>query len=124
MWSDFVFNGPYEGDIPTSINGVALPQEYIDFMSEHNGGEGDTGSSWLVLFPVEELQEMNDEYEIGKYLKDKMIIGSNGAGELIGIDNEGNYFIVPDMIEEEYLSILGDSIDELPEDLNRYWDEL
>lgn len=67
---------------------------------------------------------MNDEYEIGKYLKDKMIIGSNGAGELIGIDNEGNYFIVPDMMEEEYLSILGDSIDELPEDLNRYWDEL
>ena len=44
-------------------------------MKEHNGGEGDTGESWLVLFPI----------------------------------------------EEEYLEVIGDCIDNLPTDINSYW---
>lgn len=36
-----------------------MPEQYIDFMKRNNGGEGDIGESWLILFALEELQEMN-----------------------------------------------------------------
>ena len=120
MWSDFEFNEPYSGEFETVIYGVELPKEYVEFMKEHNGGEGDTGESWLVLFPIEELKEINDDYH--DFLPDgSIIIGSNGSGELFGLNSDGKYFIVPEIIEEEYLEVVGDSIDNLPADINRYW---
>ena len=61
-------------------------------MKKHNGGEGDIGETWLILYPLEELQEINDDYEIEEFLPGHIIIGSNGGGELYGIDNKGNYF--------------------------------
>lgn len=120
MWSDFEFNEPYSGEFDTVIYGVELPKEYVEFMKEHNGGEGDTGESWLVLFPIEELKEINDDYH--DFLPDgNIIIGSNGSGELFGLNSDGKYFIVPEIIEEEYLEVIGDSIDNLPTDINSYW---
>lgn len=120
MWSDFEFNEPYSGEFETVIYGVELPKEYVEFMKEHNGGEGDTGESWLVLFPIEELKGINDDYH--DFLPDgNIIIGSNGSGELFGLNSDGKYFIVPAIIEEEYLEVVGDSIDNLPADINRYW---
>ena len=59
QWNEFEFNKPYEGSEISSINGISLPEQYIDFMKRHNGGEGDIGESWLILFALEELQEMN-----------------------------------------------------------------
>ena len=100
MWSKFDFNDPYEGEVLESINNTPIPAEYINFMKKHNGGEGDTGESWLMLYPFEELVEINEEYQ--EYLKDGFIIGTNGGGELFGINGDGRYFIVPDIIEEPH----------------------
>lgn len=123
MWSEFDFNNPYEGIIPKTMCGLELPSEYIEFMKKHNGGEGDTGESWLVIYPVEELEEINDNYR--EYLpKGNIIIGSNGGEELIGLNSEGQYFIVPEIIEEDYMKVIGDSIENLPVDINRFWSEL
>lgn len=122
MWSDFDFNEPYNGEFYNVIYGVELPEEYVAFMKAHNGGEGDIGESWLVLFPIEELQDVNDDYH--EFLPEgNIIIGSNGGGELFGINNTGQYFIVPELIEEEYLEVIGESIESLPADINRYWNE-
>ena len=68
-WKDFEFNKPYSGDLVKEINGVPLPQQYIGFMKDHNGGEGDIGETWLVLFPLEELDEINKELPPGVYMK-------------------------------------------------------
>lgn len=58
MWSNFVFNTPYDGISPEIINGAELPDEYIEFMKLHNGGEGDTGE--FIEIPktkvIEELE--------------------------------------------------------------------
>ena len=99
MWKDFDFNEPYDGSFPEKINGADLPNEYIEFMRKHNGCYGDTGESYLVLFPIEELEESNDDYNISDYL-------------------EGCF------IEEEYLTVIGDSIENLPEDINKFWKNL
>ena len=85
-WGMFEFNSPYFGEIIEKINDVVLPNDYIELMKKHNGGEGDIGETWLILYPLEELQEINDDYEIEEILPGHIIIGSNG-GELYWIDN-------------------------------------
>ena len=115
-----------ERDINNSINeinGVELPQQYIDFMLLHNGGESDLGETWFILYPMEELEEINEDYEVDKYLPRRIIIGSNGGGELYGIDSEGNYFNVPEMMDEEYITSFGTDLDQLPDKINEFWAE-
>lgn len=123
MWEKFKFNEALNEATENSISGVQLPDDYLKFMLKHNGGEGDIGDSWLVLYPFEELQEINDEYSedlpVGH-----IIIGDNGGGELFGVNCDGKYFIVPELIEEEYLEILGESIENLPAYIENYWSHL
>ena len=122
-WNEFEFNNPYEGKIINEINGVELPRQYIDFMLLHNGGEGDLGETWFILYPIEELEEINEDYEVDRYLPGRIIIGSNGGGELYGIDSEGNYFNVPEMMDEEDITFFGTDLDQLPDKINEYWAE-
>lgn len=123
MWDDFDFNPGYDGEEITEINGVRLPENYIEFMKLHNGGEGDIGedAGWLVLYPMEELREVNNDEYIRECLPEGIIIGSNGAEELYGIDIHGNYFNVPSLIEEEYLTVICDDISDFAERLNEFW---
>lgn len=120
-WGEFVFNAPYGGAVIEKINEVVLPKDYVAFVKIHNGGEGDIGETWLILYPLEELQEINDDYEIEEFLPGHIIIGSNGGGELYGIDNKGNYFNVPALIDEEDISLLGTDMEFLPDRINALW---
>lgn len=120
-WGKFEFNDSYEGEEIGKVNNVILPEQYIEFMRKHNGGEGDIGETWFVLFPLEELQEINDDYEIEEFLPGHIIIGSNGGGELYGIDKDGNYFNVPALIDEDDVSLLGTDIESFPERVNDLW---
>ena len=38
-WGMFEFNTPYVGEIIEKINDVVLPNDYIEFMKKHNGGQ-------------------------------------------------------------------------------------
>lgn len=123
-WNEFVFNEPYVGDKIEHINNVVLPKQYLEFMKNHNGGEGDIGETWLILLPLEKLQEINDDYCMENFLPNHIIIGSNGNGELYGVDSSGNYFNVPIMIDENDVTVLGDDIDLLPNKINDFWKHL
>ena len=79
-WGTFEFNTPYLGETIEKINEVVLPKDYIEFMKKHNGGEGDIGETWLIIYPLEELKEINDDYESEEFLPGHIIIGSNGGG--------------------------------------------
>lgn len=120
-WGEFEFNEPYTGDDIVRINEVELPKQYIEFMKKHSGGEGDIGENWLVLYPLEDLQEINDDYEIEQFLPGHIIIGSDGGGELYGIDNEGNYFNVPVIMDVNDITLLGQDIELLPDKINDLW---
>lgn len=120
-WGEFIFNEPYIGVEIKQINKVALPKQYLKFIKKHNGGEGDIGETWLQLFRLEELQEINDDYCIEDFLPNHIIIGSNGNGELYGIDSDGNYFNVPIIIDKEDVAILGNDIHLLPDRINDFW---
>ena len=118
---NFVFNEPYIGNEIKQINNVVLPKQYLEFMKKHNGGQGDIGETWLELFTLEDLQEINDDYCIEDFLPDHIIIGSNGNGELYGIDSDGVYFNVPALMDEDDVTVLGDDINLLPDKINNFW---
>ena len=46
------------------------------------------------------------------FLPGHIIIGSNGGGELYGIDNKGNYFNVPVLIDEDDVAVLSHDFDD------------
>ena len=124
MWEKFRFNEPYIGDNVTEINGVKLPQSYIDFMLKHNGGEGDIGQTWLLLYRIEELKKINDEYGLSDILPNHIVIGSNGGEEFYGIDANGMFFNIPSLFDEQDVIVLCDDMEIFAEKVNDFWKNL
>lgn len=100
--------------------GVKLPKDYIDFMMFSNGCEGSIGESYIVMWPIEELVQCNEDYEVEDYVPGLILFGSNGAGEAYGFDMRGeqvSYIMVPFMLEYEAIIRQGYTIHEFFERL-------
>ena len=68
--------------------GVPLPGEYLDFLRQHNGGEGFVGENYVVFWKAEELAQFNREYEVKQYAPGIILFGSDGGGEGYGFDTQ------------------------------------
>ena len=66
--------------------GQALPSDYLQFIGEHDGGEGFIGDRYLILWRSGELATFNIEYEVEKYAPGIVLFGSDGGGEGYGFD--------------------------------------
>lgn len=67
--------------------GQELPREYHDFLEITDGGEGFVGSgSYVILWTVEELIDLNDAYGVHDFMPGLLIFGSDGGGEAFGFD--------------------------------------
>jgi hypothetical protein len=67
--------------------GVKLPAQYVEFLKLTNGYEGLVGKAcYVMLWRVEELDSMNEAYEVQKYAPGLLIFGSDGGGEAYGFD--------------------------------------
>ena len=56
MFKEFEFNEKPKQMI-TNVNGLALPEDYLAFMREHNGGEGPLGeNNYGRFYRLEELR--------------------------------------------------------------------
>ncbi|TGQ69870.1 MAG: SMI1/KNR4 family protein [Mesorhizobium sp.] len=83
------FDPPAEAAVVDGLSsnlGVTLPEDYIKFLKEHNGGEGFIGDSYIIFFKAEELVDFNREYEVEKYAPGILLFASNGGGEAYGFD--------------------------------------
>ena len=82
MFKEFFFNEECEETI-TSINGMTLPDDYLRFMDEFNGGEGPLGkNNYGCLYPLDELDDVNYEYEVQNNWPGCVVIGSDMGGQL------------------------------------------
>jgi hypothetical protein len=72
----------------SSSLGVSLPKDYLDFLGQHNGGEGFVKDNYIVLWKAEELADFNREYEVDKYAPGIFLFGSDGGGEGYGFDTQ------------------------------------
>lgn len=70
--------------------GANLPRDYLDFLRQHNGGEGFIGDNYIVFWKAEELADFNREYEVEKYAPGILLFGSDGGGEGYGFDTKSD----------------------------------
>lgn len=69
------------------LSGLELPADYITFLKKSNGGEGLVGkNAYLILWPVEQLINLNKAYQVEEYIPGLLFIGSDGGGEAIALD--------------------------------------
>lgn len=114
MFEEFEFNERPQ-DLIVEVNKVKLPNDYLDFMKKHNGGEGNVGeNSYVSLFRLEELTAINEEYEAGKYWSDFVVLGSDGGSMLLGYNSAKNIYCAVDScsIDEEDVFCKGKTLEE------------
>jgi hypothetical protein len=65
---------------------IKFPKDYIDFMAKTNGGEGNIGNSYLVLWSIDELVELNEGYAVKEFANGLVLFGSDGGGTAYAFD--------------------------------------
>ena len=65
---------------------LKLPTDYKEFLQFTNGLEGETTDSYLVLWSVEELVELNQAYNVKEFVSNIILIGSDGAEDAFAFD--------------------------------------
>jgi len=76
--------------------GFELPSDYKLFLQKFSGYNNFIGKEFVSLWGFDDIIEANNNYEIIKYLKNIIGIGTNGAGEFIGLEkiSENKFRIV------------------------------
>lgn len=64
-----------------------LPKDYINFILSSNGGEGWIGeNSYLMLWRLEDILELNSKYNAFELVPGLLIFGSNGGIDAYAFD--------------------------------------
>jgi hypothetical protein len=65
-----------------------LPPDYLAFLRESNGGEGELRVQpwWLVLWQAEDVLQYNRNYEVARNAPGFFAFGSSGGGEMFAFD--------------------------------------
>lgn len=65
-----------------------LPRDYLDFLRFSNGSATAISAEplWCILYPAEEVLELNEDYEISEHLPGYFLIGTSGGGDSILFD--------------------------------------
>jgi len=69
---------------------------FVPYVNSCCSGEGMIGdNSYLMLWEKEDIEELNDDYEVREFLSDCILIGSDGGDTAYGINSNGIFFSVP-----------------------------
>lgn len=78
MFKDFKFHEKPE-ELISEVNGMDLPDDYLTFMREHNGGEGPLGeNNYGHFYKLELLKEINEQYDVSNSWPGYVVIGGIG----------------------------------------------
>jgi SMI1 / KNR4 family (SUKH-1) len=65
---------------------IKLPKDYEEFLLVSNGVSGFVCKSYLIIWPVEDIQEINLLASINEFAPGLIMFGSNGGGESYAFD--------------------------------------
>ena len=66
---------------------ISFPLQYKEFMLKSNGAEGPIGdNSYLVIWPIEEIVELNEGYGVNEFTPGLVYFGSDGGGSAYAFD--------------------------------------
>lgn len=66
--------------------GVTFPVDYRTFAVANEGVDRDFGGSWLMLYRLDQLVDLNRAYDRSQSHPGLVFIGSDGGGEGVGFD--------------------------------------
>jgi len=88
-------------------NKFEFPKDYISCMENLEDNEINSENGYIELFPLNELEEINKEYETEKFVSNFIAIGTNGGGVGIFINKKNNnIYSIPFIGMEESDAIL------------------
>lgn len=62
-----------------------LPEDYVEFIHQFNAAEGPIGGSqYIALWPVNELEKLNQGYSVPEFWPKVVLFGSDGGGMAYG----------------------------------------
>ena len=74
---------------------VQLPSDYVAFLKESNGAEGTISeSSYVALWPVDELRAANDDYGVVEFAPGLLLFGSDGGDTAYAFDTTDSMTVV------------------------------
>lgn len=93
--------------------------EFQAYVNTYMSGEGMIGeNSYLILWEKEDIEELNNVYEVREFLSNCILIGSDGADIAYGINKKGEFFSVPFIgMDNTEIKILGRNFKEFVEKL-------
>ncbi len=99
--------------------GFSFPDEYKQFMLNVNGIEGAIGqNSYIVIWPIEEIVDLNNEYGVSDFTPGLVYFGSDGGNSAYAFDIRKNNVIVEfplDSIHIEDAKLIADSFNKFVE---------
>ncbi|NDI35093.1 SMI1/KNR4 family protein [Chengkuizengella sediminis] len=100
---------------------IKFPQEYYEFLLNSNGGEGSIGESYLVMWKVEDIIELNEAYGVEEFAPGLLIIGSDGGDTAYCIRSENKSFVnVPFIgMDLREVQVCGNNFEEFLSYLNK-----
>jgi hypothetical protein len=110
-------------DFNKSLSAAKFTSEKYDMFASYinscYSGEGMIGdNSYLILWEKEDIEELNDDYEVSEFLSDCILIGSDGGDTAYGIDRQGVFISVPFIgMNNDEIKILGKNFVEFLESL-------
>lgn len=94
--------------------------KFEPFIEEMISGEGMVGEeSYLILWAKNELEQLNQDYEVDEYLHDILLIGSDGGDMAYGINAQGEYVEVPFIGMDDEVEVVAGNFDEF---ISYLWD--
>ena len=69
--------------------GTSLPTDYIEFLRISNGAVGHGPDLFVILDPAESVPSTTEGYSAQEFAPGLLVFGSDGCGNLLGIDMRG-----------------------------------
>ncbi len=84
---------PTNNDIELFLRSITfkLPEGFIEFYRETNGADINGEGIYIMLWPLTELLQLNNDYNVDIYAPEFFIFGSDGGGTAYAIERETGY---------------------------------
>lgn len=120
LMKDMDFTEPTSEEALTIVENqlnVNFPTQYRKFMLKSNGAEGSIGAhSYLVIWPIDEIVELNEGYGVEEFTPGLIYFGSDGGGMAYAFDSRKSHMPIVefpfDSIHIEDANLIADTFDE------------
>ena len=97
---------------------IKFPEQYKNFLMSHNGTEGSIGeNSYLVIWSIEDIISLNEEYGVFEFTPEILYFGSDGGDMAYAFDRRNSAVKI---VEIPFESISIDDAVELSDDFNDF----